>query len=119
MVDFVPLEKKVPKGLVRLGGGDILSSHTALYGWEVAIRNGFGKMNSRAYEEAKGLLSRLKRNRYEMRDTSEKGIKTILELYLVYARIANQIRTDRAQEGPEHFFAYGVEYFTKRQFVHG
>ncbi len=50
---------------------------------------------------------------------TEKGIKTILELYLEYARIAHRLGTDRAQEGSEHFFAYAVEYLTKRQIVHG
>lgn len=118
VVDF-SLLKRAPKELIRLGAGDILSSHTALYDWEVANISGFEKMNSHAYEEAKELLSRLKKNRYEIRDVTEKGIKTILELYLEYARIANQIETDRAQEGSEHFFAYGVEYFTKRQIIHG
>ena len=118
VVDF-SLLKRAPKELIRLGAGDILSSHTALYDWKVAVRSGFEKVNAHAYKEAKEFLSRLKKNRYEIRDATEKGIKTILELYLEYARIANQIGTDRAQEGSEHFFAYGVEYLTKRQFVHG
>lgn len=118
VVDF-SLLKRAPKELIRLGAGDILSSHTALYDWKVSVRSGFEKMNAHAYKEAKEFLSRLKKNRYEIRDATEKGIKTILELYLEYARLANQIGTDRAQEGSEHFFAYGVEYLTKRQFVHG
>ena len=118
VVDF-SLLKKAPKELIRLGAGDVLSSHTALYDWKVASRSGFDKMNSQVYEEAKRLLSHLKENRYEIRDAAEKGIKIILELYLAYSRIANQIGTDRAQESSEHFFAYGVEYLTKRLFVHG
>lgn len=118
LIDF-SLFKKVPKELIRLGAGDILSSHTALYDWKVAIRSGFDKMNSRAYEKAKQFLLHLKKSRHEIRDVTEKGIKTILELYLEYARIANQFGTDRAQEGSEHFFAYAVEYLTKRQIVHG
>lgn len=118
LIDF-SLFKKAPKELIRLGAGDILSSHTALYDWKVASRSGFEKMNKRAYGEAKQFLLHLEKNRYEIRDVTEKGIKTILELYLEYARIANQFGTDRAQEGSEHFFAYAFEYLTKRQIVHG
>lgn len=118
LIDF-SLLKKAPQELIRLGAADILSSHTALYDWKVASRSGSEKMNKRAYGEAKQFLSYLKEDRYEIRDGTEKGIKTIQELYLEYARIANQFGTDRAQEGSEHFFAYAVEYLTKRQIVHG
>ena len=118
LMDF-SLFEKAPKELVRLGAGDILSSHIALHDWKTASRSGFDKMNSRAYDKAKQLLLRLKKSRYEIRNVTEKGIKTILEIYLEYARIANQSGTDRAQEGSEHFFAYAVEYLTKRQIVHG
>ncbi len=118
LIDF-SLFRKAPKNLVRLGAGDILSSHTALCDWEVASRSGFEKMNKRAYGEAKQFLLHFEQNRYEIRDVTEKGVKAILELYLEYARIANQFGTDRAQEGSEHFFAYAVEYLTKRQIVHG
>ncbi len=118
LIDF-SLFKKAPKNLIRLGAGDVLSSHIALHDWKVATRSGLEKMNSSAYEKAKQFLSYLKENRYEIRDVTEKGIKTILELYLEYVRIAHRLGTDRAQEGSEHFFAYAVEYLTKRQIVHG
>lgn len=118
LIDF-SLFKKAPKNLIRLEAGDVLSSHMALHDWKVATRSGLEKMNSSAYEKAKQFLSYLKENRYEIRDVTEKGIKTILELYLEYARIAHRLGTDRAQEGSEHFFAYAVEYLTKRQIVHG
>ena len=39
--------------------------------------------------------------------------------FIEYAKIANTICTDRAQEGSEHFFAYNAEYCTNRPYVHG
>ncbi len=52
LVDF-SLLKKAPKNLIRLGAGDVLSSHIALHDWKVAVRSGLEKMNSSAYEKAK------------------------------------------------------------------
>ena len=40
-------------------------------------------------------------------------------MYVEYHKIANKIKTDRPQEGSEHFIAYNAEYITKRTFVHG
>jgi len=118
IVDFSIL-KQAPKDLIRYGAGDVLSSHTALYDWKLANKRGLEKFNAEKYEEAKKLLFELNEKRYEIRDVTNTGIKTIIELYLQYARIANQIATDRAQEGSEHFFAYNAEYVTKRHFIHG
>lgn len=118
IVDYSIL-KQAPKELIRYGAGDVLSSHTALYDWKLASKKGLEKFNKSIYEEAKKLLFELNEKRYEIRDVTNTGIKTIIELYLQYARIANQIATDRAQEGSEHFFAYNAEYVTKRHFTHG
>lgn len=118
VVDYSIL-KQAPKELIRCGAGDVLSSHTALYDWQLASKKGLEKFNKKIYEEAKKLLFELNEKRYEIRDVTNAGIKTIIELYLQYARIANQIATDRAQEGSEHFFAYNAEYVTKRHFIHG
>jgi len=118
IVDF-SLIKQAPKELVRYGAGDILSSHTAIYDWKLASSRGREKFDQAYYDRAKDVLSRLKRRSFDIRNVNDEGIRTIVELYLAYAEIANKLRTDRAQEGSEHFFAYNVEYVARKQYLHG
>jgi glycerol-1-phosphate dehydrogenase [NAD(P)+] len=118
-IDF-DLLRKAPPVLVRYGAADILSSYTGLLDWKLASDRGKETYNREIAEYAQQeLLARLYDNAGEIRDMSEQGIRTIVELYLEYHRISHLIATDRAQEGSEHFFAYNAEYVTKRTFVHG
>jgi glycerol dehydrogenase-like iron-containing ADH family enzyme len=50
---------------------------------------------------------------------TDEGIRTIVECYLEINDICIPLGHYRAEEGPEHFFAYNVEYLTGRTFVHG
>ncbi len=118
IVDF-SLIRQAPKELVRYGAGDILSSHTAIYDWKLASSRGREKFDERYYDKAKAILARLVQRRFDIRDVTDEGVRTIVELYLAYAEIANKLQTDRAQEGSEHFFAYNVEYLTRKQYLHG
>jgi len=118
LVDF-SLIKRAPKELVRYGAADILSSHTATYDWKLASNKGKDKFDRRFYDMARDILAKLEQRRFDVRDVSDEGIRTIVELYLGYAEIAEKLQSDRAQEGSEHFFAYNVEHVTKKQYVHG
>ena len=118
LVDF-SLIRQAPKELVRYGAADILSSHTAIYDWKLASSRGKDKFDQRFYDNARDILARLERRRFDIRDVNDEGIRTIVELYLGYAEIAEKLQSDRAQEGSEHFFAYNVEHVTKKQYVHG
>ena len=119
LIDY-KLLSQAPQKLITCGAADILSSHTALYDWKIASDRGKEKFNEKIYMQAREeFLSELKDNKIEIKKATKKGIKTIIELYLKYAKIANLIGTDRAQEGSEHFFAYNAEYVTKKHFIHG
>lgn len=50
---------------------------------------------------------------------TDEGIRTIVECYLEINDICIPLGHYRVEEGPEHFFAYNVEYLTRRTFVHG
>ena len=118
-VDFDTIGR-APETLVRYGSADILSSYTALLDWQYASeqkRESFDERNAKYAREQ--LLGRLLKNSSEVRQVTDTGIRTIVELYLDYHRLANQLDTDRAQEGSEHFFAYNAEYVTRRTFLHG
>ncbi len=119
LVDYTLLSQ-APRELIAYGAADILSSHTALYDWKLASERERERFDKRIYNQAKEeFLSELRQKRFEIGRASKIGIRTIMELYLKYAKVANSIKTDRAQEGSEHFFAYNVEYLTGRHFTHG
>lgn len=118
LVDF-SLIKRAPKELVRYGAGDILSSHTATYDWRLASTRGKARFDQKFYDRAHEILSRLEQRRFDIADVTDEGIRTIVELYLGYAEIAEKLQSDRAQEGSEHFYAYNVEHVTKKAYVHG
>lgn len=118
-VDFDVI-RKAPPQLVRYGASDILSSYTALMDWEYAASKGKAQMLDDAYNYAKNtLLPRLINNAAEINQLTNQGIKTMVDLFMEYAKLANRNNTDRAQEGSEHFVAYNAEYVTRRTFVHG
>jgi len=118
-VDF-SLIRNAPEKLVRFGAADILSSYTALLDWKLTAKRGKEKYNDKAAEYARNeLLGKLQTKAYYIKNLTDEGIKTIVELFIEYARLANKIGTDRAQEGSEHFFCYNAEYLTKRTYVHG
>lgn len=118
-VDFDVIRKAPPR-LVRYGASDIFSSYTALKDWKYAASRGKEIMNEEVYHYAENvLLKRLTDCADDIKNLTNTGIQTMVELFLEYAKIANRIKTDRAQEGSEHFVAYNAEYVARRTFVHG
>ena len=118
IVDFSVL-RQAPERLVRYGAGDVLSSHTALHDWRVACEAGQAEFDQEFYDLARAKLARLHDMRFAIRDLTDDGIRTIIELYRDYALIACRLGNDRCQEGSEHFVAYNAEYVTRRSFLHG
>ena len=120
VVDY-DLIRTAPPELNIAGCGDILSIHTASFDWELAYKAGrepLGYM-SQAVERARALVQRLARAAQEIRSLSDEGIRTIVECYLEINDICIPLGHYRAEEGPEHFFAYNIEYLTHRTYVHG
>lgn len=118
-VDFGVIQQ-APKHLIRYGAADILSSYTALMDWELASSCGKEVFLPEKAAFAKNVLLRqLMDHAEDIRQCTDLGIKTMVELFLAYAKLANEIDTDRAQEGSEHFFCYNAEYVTSRTYIHG
>lgn len=120
LVDY-DLIRTAPPALNIAGCGDILSIHTASFDWQLAHAAG---QEPRGYvpaavERARALVRRLDESASEIRALSDDGIRTIVECYLEINDICIPLGHYRAEEGPEHFFAYNVEYLTRRTFVHG
>ena len=120
IVDY-DLIRTAPPELNIAGCGDILSIHTASFDWHLAYAAGREPRGyiPAAVERARALVERLDNAASEIRALSDEGIHTIVECYLEINDICIPLGHYRAEEGPEHFFAYNVEYLTRRTFVHG
>ena len=120
VIDY-DLIRTAPAELNIAGCGDILSIHTASFDWHLASEAGQEPRGyvPEAVERARLLIRRLDEAAEEIRALSDEGIRTIVECYLEINDICIPLGHYRAEEGPEHFFAYNVEYLTRRTFVHG
>ena len=120
LVDY-DLIRTAPPELNIAGCGDILSIHTASFDWQLAHAAG---QEPRGYvpaavERGRTLVRRLDESASDIRALTDDGIRAIVECYLEINDICIPLGHYRAEEGPEHFFAYNVEYLTRRTFVHG
>jgi glycerol-1-phosphate dehydrogenase [NAD(P)+] len=120
VIDY-DLIRTAPAELNIAGCGDILSIHTASFDWHLAHTAGQEPRSyvPEAVNRARALIRRLEEAAEEIRTLSDDGIRTIVECYLEINDICIPLGHYRPEEGPEHFFAYNVEYLTRRTFVHG
>ena len=120
IIDY-DLIRTAPAELNIAGCGDILSIHTASFDWHLAHIAGkdVHPFVQEAVERARGLVQRLNDAAEDIRLLTDDGIRTIVECYLEINDICIPLGHYRAEEGPEHFFAYNIEYLTRRTFVHG
>jgi glycerol dehydrogenase-like iron-containing ADH family enzyme len=118
LVDF-DLIRAAPPRLNRAGAGDILSIHTGSFDWLLAHTRTGERYDRRIAERCAELLLELERNAGEIREVSEKGIRTLVELYRAENDFCEAFGNSRPEEGSEHFFAYNAELRTGKQFVHG
>ena len=118
LVDFDILRKS-PKRLNRAGIGDVLSIFTALPDWRLG-RDTKGE----AYEEgiaveSQKLLHRLFAGADDIRECNEQGLKLLSELYVGEVALCELMGNSRPEEGSEHYFAYALESFTHKSYIHG
>jgi glycerol dehydrogenase-like iron-containing ADH family enzyme len=120
VVDY-DLIRTAPAELNLAGCGDILSIHTASFDWHMAHQAGQEPRGyvPQAVARARALVERLAERAEDIRALTDEGIRTIVECYLEINDICIPLGHYRAEEGPEHFFAYNVEYLTGRTYVHG
>jgi len=118
LVDF-ELIREAPPRLNRAGAGDILSIHTGSFDWLL----GHGKDGERYHRDVARrcaeLLRELERSAGEISQVTDKGIRTLVELFEAENRLCQSIGSSRPEEGSEHFFAYNAELSTGKQFIHG
>lgn len=118
LVDY-SLIQSAPQNVNRAGAGDILSIHTALWDWRMAAQEKGESYDEAIAQESAHLLERLGQAATEIAEVTEEGLKTLVELYVGEVELCRKVKKSRPEEGSEHFWAYNVEYETRRSYVHG
>lgn len=119
LIDFT-LMRAAPPAMIRAGIGDVLSCHTALFDWRLAVRAG----NDPAWDdEAAGASLRyvdaLHDVAPQLNGATDDGLRGLMELHREIGWRCHALGHARFEEGSEHFFAYCFEEVTGRTILHG
>jgi glycerol-1-phosphate dehydrogenase [NAD(P)+] len=111
-----------PKRLNRAGVGDIYSTKISLMDWKYASEHSSAEYDAEIVNEAEKVLSKLSSAKGDIRDVTEKGIKSLVPMHIRLNELQWPfIAKGRTwpQEGIEHVFFYSLEKVTGKTFSHG
>lgn len=111
--------QSAPPVMNRSGVCDLLSCHTALFDWKLAVARGHSQMDESLYEETARILQNVKDHLQEIYDVTEKGLRMLMEGFRFVAVENYRIGHCQHEEGSEHFFYYCLEAQTRKHFLHG
>jgi glycerol dehydrogenase-like iron-containing ADH family enzyme len=114
------LIRRAPPALNRAGVGDLLSCHTGMRDWRIAVDTGRGDIpwNEDAAALGRATLDEMEAFASEIAAVSDEGIRWL-------ARAHQRVGAGcvaygaRFEEGSEHFLAYTFEWLTNEHRVHG
>jgi len=124
VIDYKAIQS-APKYLNTAGAGDIYSGRTALFDWKLAHEKAGEPYDEEVAAGMARVLDTLKSNAGEIKNVTQKGIRTLVELHSETNRLINLAPRipgkppTRPEEGSEHAFFYTLENITGRSFVHG
>jgi 6-phospho-beta-glucosidase len=113
------LIQSAPAGLNRSGIGDIVCAHVALWDWKLAHDHKGETYDTQAAASVQAWIDCVAENAMEIRQVSEKGIRTVMEAFEDISLICRRFGSSRPQEASDHTFAYNVEFQTGKNFLHG
>lgn len=109
-----------PAAMVRAGIGDVLSCHTALWDWRVAVMAGHDPAwDDDSAGASMRYLDGLRQAAAGIHDVTDTGIRSLMEMHREIGWRCHVMRHARFEEGSEHFFAYCFEEVTGRTILHG
>jgi glycerol dehydrogenase-like iron-containing ADH family enzyme len=116
----LPLVRSAPPRLNRAGVGDILSCHTGLFDWRLAVDAGHGP----TWDEGLAalgtrLLDELEAAADEVAAVTDDGVRFLADAYRRIGAACAWAGHSRFEEGSEHFWAYAYEHVTGAHPVHG
>ena len=118
IIDY-DLIQKAPKHLNRAGVSDTISIASALGDWMLERDEINGKFSKRVFNRARKIVTELMKARTEIRDVTEKGIKSQVKGFYKEVKLCEEWGNARPEEGSEHFLAYCLEAITHEHYIHG
>jgi glycerol dehydrogenase-like iron-containing ADH family enzyme len=114
------LIRRAPAALNRAGVGDLLSCHTGMHDWRLAVDGGRGDIpwNDDAVALGCRVLEEMDVAAPEIHAVSEAGIRWLAETHRDVGAGCISYGA-RFEEGSEHFLAYTFEWLTNEHRVHG
>ena len=114
------LIRRAPAALNRAGVGDLLSCHTGMFDWRVAVDAGLGDVpwNDDAAALGRRVLDEMEDMAPEIHAVSEAGVRWLAEIHRDVGAGCVAYGA-RFEEGSEHFLAYVFEWLTNEHRVHG
>lgn len=115
--------RSAPARLNVAGVGDIYSSKISLLDWRLARDLEGESYDEHTASSAENVLKRLVNSSKEIRNLTEDGIKSMIEMHVTLNELQWPYLQARykmwPQEGSEHLFFYSLEKLTGKSFVHG
>ena len=119
LVDF-DLFAAAPAALVLGGIGDVLSCHTARFGWELAVERGYDPAwDEHVASMSQAYITELADLAPLLRRGDDEGVRRLMECHRDIGWRCHDLGHSRFEEGSEHFFAYAFEQVTGRTIMHG
>lgn len=116
--DFAILQS-APPVMNRSGVCDLLSCHTALFDWKLAVERGRSQMDEGLYQQTVTILQEVKNHLHEIYDVTEEGMRMLMEGFRFVAVENYRVGHCQYEEGSEHLFYYCLESQTRKHFLHG
>lgn len=118
IIDYKAIQS-APKRLNTAGVGDVYSCRTALFDWKFSHEKTGESYDEKVAAGSQRLLDKLLSSANEIRNVTDKGIRTLVEAHVETNRLQQEAGKPRPEEGSEHIFFYALEELTGRSFVHG
>jgi glycerol dehydrogenase-like iron-containing ADH family enzyme len=118
VIDYSAI-RSAPRRLNTAGAGDIYSCRTALFDWKLAHERNGESYDEQIASGSQRIIDRLVEDAAEIKNVTDHGIRTLVELHVETNRLQVLAGTPRPEEGSEHVFFYNLEALTGRSFVHG
>ncbi len=99
--------------------GCFLLQDRSLFDWELAVKNNGEAWHEEAASGAREMLRTLSNKSADIKNVTEEGIRTLVNLHLESWRVQKLAATPRPQEGSEHVFFYSLEELAGKPFLHG
>ena len=118
VIDYKAIQS-APKRLNTAGAGDVYSCRTALYDWKLSHEKTGESYDAKIAAGSQRILDILVSNASEIKNVTEKGIRTLVELHVETNRLQTLAGKPRPEEGSEHIYFYALEELTGHSYVHG